>query len=119
MENVVGMEVDESVVDMELVRSVSFSAFLDISLVEKDVKVELKTGRPKVWAHTAAYYERQRHIRRQNRTTLRAQRDMNKNDLIHRGCYCKTSEEDVCRFCSHFVLTAHVLALEAAAWRRA
>ena len=119
MEDVVGMEVDDSVVDMELVRSVSFSAFLDISPVEKNATVDLNTGRPKVWAHTTAYYERQRHIRRLNRTTLRAQRDMKKNAMIHRGCYCKTSEEDVCRFCSHFVLTAPVLALEAAAWRRA
>ena len=119
MENVVGMEVDESVVDMELARTVSFSAILDISPVEKHIAVGLSTGRPQVWAHTAAFYERQRHIRRHNRITLRAQRDMNKNNLIHRGCYCKTSEEDVCRFCSHFVLTAPVLALEAAAWRRA
>ena len=78
MEDVVGMEVDKSVVDMELVRSVSFSAFLDISFVEEDAKVDLNTGRLKVWAHTTAYYERQRHIRRHNRITLRAQRDMKK-----------------------------------------
>ena len=49
------MEVDESAVDMEVVRSVSFNGFLDVSLVEKDVTVDIKNGRLKVWAQTAMW----------------------------------------------------------------
>ena len=115
----VPMEVDESAVDMEVVRSVSFNGFLDVSLVEKDVTVDIKTGRLKIWVQTTAYYEQQRNIRKQNRDNLRAGRDQRKADMIQRGCLCMNSEEDVCRFCSNFVLTAPLLAFEADAWRRA
>ena len=98
MEAVVGMEVDESAVDMELVRSVSFSCFLDVSFVEKMVKVDLNAGPPKVGEQTTAYYEKEHRIRKQNRDTLRTRRDQWKTDMLHRGCCCKTSEEDACRF---------------------
>ena len=97
----VQMEVDTSVVDMQLVKNVTFQG--------EDVSVIMKpdTGRP--WKPTKAYWEHKRRVRKLNFDPN--ERIANKNMLFSKGCTCDAV--DVCLWCAHFVYTAWELAAAA------
>ena len=93
----VNMDVDASMVDMQIVKSVGFPGHVHVSFVEKPADMP--------WRHATEYCTAQRALRKQYFNPDR--RRQAKTNMFMKGCTCN---EDACHWCANFAFTAAVLA---------